>query len=74
MTFLTDTRHRTPAQRPTRSLLSRLLLRDSLFRQRHDLGRLDAHLLRDIGLSPDDAAAESRRPIWDAPAHWRSLS
>ena len=28
------------------------------------LARLDAHLLRDIGLSPDDARTECAKPFW----------
>jgi uncharacterized protein YjiS (DUF1127 family) len=39
-------------------------------RQRRHLARLDNHLLRDIGLSRAEAAAEVSRSIWDAPAHW----
>jgi uncharacterized protein YjiS (DUF1127 family) len=43
----------------------------STARQRRHLARLDDHLLRDIGLSRAEAAAEASRPIWDAPAHWQ---
>ncbi|WP_254796875.1 DUF1127 domain-containing protein [Sulfitobacter albidus] len=42
-----------------------------LQRSRAALARLDAAALRDIGITPDEARAEARRPIWDAPAHWR---
>ena len=28
------------------------------------LARLDAHLLRDIGLSPDEARTECAKPFW----------
>lgn len=38
---------------------------------RQALRRLDTHLLRDIGLTPEQAEAEARRPIWDVPDHWR---
>lgn len=37
--------------------------------RRHDrtlLARLDDHLLRDIGLSPDDARTECAKPFWRA--------
>jgi len=44
----------------------------ALARQRRDLGQLDDHLLRDIGVTPDEARKEARRPLWDVPAHWRS--
>ena len=33
-------------------------------RHRRTLARLDAHLLRDIGLSPDDAQSEAAKPFW----------
>lgn len=31
---------------------------------RHALGRLEPHLLRDIGLMPEAAAAEAQKPFW----------
>lgn len=34
-------------------------------RQRRYLGRLDARLLRDIGVSRPDALREAGRPFWD---------
>ncbi len=40
------------------------------WRSRRALARLDAHGLRDIGLSAAAAEEESRRPFWDSPAHW----
>jgi uncharacterized protein YjiS (DUF1127 family) len=33
-------------------------------RHRAKLGQLDAHLLRDIGLDPQDARAECEKPFW----------
>ena len=33
-------------------------------RDRQRLGRLDAHLLRDIGLDAQDARRESDKPFW----------
>jgi uncharacterized protein YjiS (DUF1127 family) len=42
----------------------------ALRRQRAHLTRLDDHLLRDIGLTPDDAMHEGSRPFWDAPSPW----
>lgn len=41
-----------------------------LARQRRQLAQLDAHQLADIGITQAEAAAESRRPVWDAPSHW----
>lgn len=35
-------------------------------RSRRRLASLDDHLLRDVGLSRWDAAAEATRPCWDA--------
>jgi len=40
-------------------------------RQRHQLARLDAERLADIGLCPDQARTEARRHFWDAPRHWK---
>lgn len=34
-------------------------------RQRAALARLDARLLRDIGVSAEDAAREARKTFWD---------
>jgi uncharacterized protein YjiS (DUF1127 family) len=42
----------------------------ALRRQRAHLRRLDDHLLRDIGLTRDDAMHEGTRPFWDAPTPW----
>ncbi len=33
-------------------------------RDRQRLGQLDTHLLRDIGLDPQDARRESAKPFW----------
>jgi uncharacterized protein YjiS (DUF1127 family) len=35
-------------------------------RQRVALARLDDHLLRDIGVTPEQASAESAKPCWRA--------
>lgn len=58
-----------PARLPP---LSRLLVSVALLladwdarrRSRNALTRLDAHMLRDIGLSPDSARAECGKPFW----------
>lgn len=36
----------------------------TLYLQRRQLARLSDRLLKDIGLSPYDAAIESRKPFW----------
>lgn len=51
---------------PLRRLLSAVAVR----RSRARLADLDDHLLRDIGLTRGQAAAESERSGWDAPDHW----
>lgn len=52
-------------------LAARLSAAVSLRRQRQALSRLDAERLADIGVTRDEAAAESARPVWDVPATWR---
>jgi uncharacterized protein YjiS (DUF1127 family) len=58
------------AVRPAR-LLRHVLHMVDVARSRRSLRRLDAHLLRDIGLTPHEADAEASRAPWDPPAHWR---
>lgn len=48
----------------------RLSLWTGLLKQRKALSELDDHLLRDIGITPEAARREARRPPWDAPDHW----
>lgn len=43
----------------------------ALHRQRRALARLDAADLADIGLTRAQAEAEAKRPVWDAPEHWK---
>lgn len=54
----------TLVQRLTQALTQ--ALSDALARRRDrtSLARLDAHLLRDIGLSPDAARTECAKPFW----------
>lgn len=53
------------------ALPARLFALVAVARSRKGLTRLDDHLLRDIGLTREDARAEARRPVWDAPLHWK---
>lgn len=57
--------------RPSYGLLGRLLSVFDLRASRVRLGQLDSHMLRDIGISPEQAAQEAERPFWDAPQGWR---
>ena len=57
--------------RPVRGLWRRLFDLAALAQSRRALARLDDRLLRDIGLTREDAEAELARPPWDAPSHWR---
>ncbi|MDQ7069705.1 MAG: hypothetical protein Q9M48_02995 [Rhodobacterales bacterium] len=54
------------------SLASRLAHLLRTFEQRAALARLDHARLCDIGVTPEDAQTESRRALWDVPAHWRN--
>lgn len=53
-------------QWPLRRLLGAMALR----RSRHRLSKLDDHLLRDIGLTREQAVLELDKGCWDAPDHW----
>ncbi|MCW1917353.1 DUF1127 domain-containing protein [Rhodobacter sp. KR11] len=43
----------------------------ALHQSRKGLAALDAHMLRDIGLTAEEARREATRPLWDAPDHWQ---
>ncbi|WP_172327304.1 DUF1127 domain-containing protein [Mangrovicoccus sp. HB161399] len=43
----------------------------ALRRQRRQLRQLDAHLLRDLGLTRAQAEREAQKPFWDAPDWWK---
>lgn len=61
-----------PVARPARSgLMQRMLAAIAIRRSRARLLDLDDRILRDIGVSRHDAEAEARRPLWDAPDHWK---
>lgn len=47
-----------------RDLLSTLLLWHERARQRHHLGRLDARMLADLGLTRSDVESELAKPFW----------
>lgn len=58
-----------PARRPT--LISGLIARLAVWRQRRTLMALDDDALNDIGLTRREAETEAKRSFWDAPDSWR---
>jgi len=50
----------------TRTVLGAFFARKS----RRALAELDDNLLRDIGLTREDAQSEAAKPIWNVPCHW----
>ena len=53
------------------NLVTTVLNALAVWRQRRHLGELDAHLLRDIGVTEQDLQREMERPVWDVPQNWR---
>ena len=69
---LSVTLHRSVAGRRRRvSVLSALANFHDVWRQRQALKKLDDTQLRDVGITREQAVAESRRGFWDAPVSWR---
>ena len=56
---------------PRPSVWRRIGLAFALRRQRARLLFLDPHLLRDIGITAEQAQHEASRPIWEAREHTR---
>lgn len=54
------------------NVFARLQAHFQLMRSRRALAALEDHLLRDVGLSRQDAQNEAKRPLWDAPSTWRT--
>ena len=52
------------------ALLSNVKTRLELWRTRRALARLDAHLLKDIGITPKQARHEAELTVWDVPSNW----
>jgi uncharacterized protein YjiS (DUF1127 family) len=65
----TTTTTTTPART---GFLRRFFAALALHRQRRGLLALDAHMLRDIGMTPEQACAEAALPFWPAPRSWFS--
>ncbi|MEL6521099.1 MAG: DUF1127 domain-containing protein [Pseudomonadota bacterium] len=49
-------------------LLRRAFLAYQVARERRELADLDAHMLKDVGLSSDDVRVEANRSVWDLPS------
>ncbi|MBU4530390.1 MAG: DUF1127 domain-containing protein [Hoeflea sp.] len=62
-------RHRQAKPRTLRHYLGWILHGFEVQRTRRALQRLTDEELRDIGLRPDEAAREAKRPIWDRISH-----
>jgi len=60
-----------PRSAQRRSVWQRIGQALGLRRQRARLLLLDPHLLRDIGITHEQAQTEAARPLWEAPPHWR---
>lgn len=58
--------------RANQSVLTKLRAANALYRQRAALKRLTDRELQDIGLSRDAVSAETTKPLWSAPVHWRA--
>ncbi len=54
-----------------RRVVRRLQAAQILYKQRNALAKLDDALLRDIGVTREQANSEALRPVWDGPNHWR---
>ena len=53
-----------------RSILAMIGQMIAVAHQRRQLLALEDHLLEDIGISRQEARAESRQTVWNAPDHW----
>ncbi len=58
---------------PHVSLLKIILRLDASFRERAQIERLDAHILRDIGLTKEANHLEHGVSAWNPPQIWRKL-
>ncbi len=59
-----------PRAHPIRWLVANFVNLLALRQTRQRLAQLEPHLLRDIGLTVDQAHREAARPVWDAPKTW----
>jgi uncharacterized protein YjiS (DUF1127 family) len=52
------------------TLLGWIALARAAHRQRRALAALTSERLKDLGVSPEAAAAEAAKPVWNVPHHW----
>ncbi len=64
MPLSTRTLHLQRTENPVTRLFAVLSVAMIRRRDRALLGRLDGHMLRDIGINPEDAKAEAAKPFW----------
>ena len=50
-----------------KTFLNYLVRANETAQQRHDLQKLDEHMLKDIGLTREQAEKEVKRDFWDLP-------
>ncbi|MCF2904563.1 hypothetical protein L0666_06155 [Octadecabacter sp. CECT 8868] len=55
---------RTTSQPAPRTTLGTYM---AVWKQRRELASMDVNRLKDLGISPRDAAKEATRPFWDLP-------
>jgi uncharacterized protein YjiS (DUF1127 family) len=63
---------RTPRPLQGTRHLHRLLALAAARRERRRLEELPDHLLKDVGLTREEAITEARRKPWDVPPGWRT--
>ena len=68
---LRSSAHRTPHALVPYGIVEMILCGLSVWSQRRALARLDADRLADLGIDPEEALREAKKPIWDAPIGWR---
>jgi len=72
-TFSTNITSTSSATLPSFGALIKLVTKMiALRRQRRQLAELDIYQLNDMGITREEAIAESRRFGWDVPMHWRA--
>jgi uncharacterized protein YjiS (DUF1127 family) len=66
MTTISEHASASPIRAVAHPVLDHLMLWSSRRHTRRQLRMMDDHMLRDVGLSPDEALAEGLKPFWRA--------